>query len=133
MRHIVQLTILALILGTAGVAFAQRGGHRGPPSEAFEACEDLEAGDACTVDTPHGTVEGTCGTGRSEELHCIPNDPPPRGDRRGPPPEAFEACEDLEDGDVCTVDTPEGTVEGTCGTGRSEELHCIPSDRRRRR
>ena len=63
MKQIVQLTIFALIVGTAGFAFAQRGGHRGPPPEAFEACEDLEDGDACTVETPHGTVEGTCGTG----------------------------------------------------------------------
>ena len=130
MKQLVQLTLIALLIGTAGIAFAQRGGRHGPPPEAFEACEDLEADATCTVETPHGTLEGTCGRRRaSEELHCIPDNPPPHGGHHGPPPEAFEACEDLEADATCTVETPHGTLEGTCGRRRSaEELHCIPDN-----
>lgn len=60
--------------------------RRGPPPEAFEACSGASQGQACTVDTPHGTLEGTCEPARDrDELVCVPNDhrggPPPRGQR----------------------------------------------------
>ncbi|MGB5811851.1 MAG: hypothetical protein WBG86_15035 [Polyangiales bacterium] len=52
-------------------------------------------------------------------------------ERRGPPPEAFEACEGATDGDVCAVETPHGTLDGVCReTTRHEELVCVPNDHR---
>jgi hypothetical protein len=55
-------------------------GHA-PPPEAFTACEDVATGDACVVDTPHGTVEGVCRTTPDRRVACAPNRPPaPRDD-----------------------------------------------------
>lgn len=55
--------------------------------------------------------------------------PAPRPDRR-PPPEAFAACEGLEEGAACTVLTPneEAEIEGTCrrGPDGKGELACAP-------
>lgn len=60
-------------------------GRRGPPPEAFEACAGATDGQACTVETPHGTLEGTCRqVPDAEQLACVPNDHrggPPRGER----------------------------------------------------
>lgn len=56
--------------------------------------------------------------------------PPPGGDgaRRGPPPEAFEACEGLAEQDACPMLTPEGeSVTGTCVATRDEQLACMPA------
>lgn len=58
--------------------------------------------------------------------------PPPRegGGRGGPPPEAFTACETLTQGDVCTVETPRGSLTGTCRPDRrSDALICVPANR----
>ena len=54
----------------------------------------------------------------------------PRG-RRGPPPEAIDACESSASGDSCTFEGRDGAVEGTCKPGpRSEEkLACVPDHR----
>lgn len=38
----------------------------------------------------------------------------PPAEDRGFPPEAIEACENLEEGDVCTAETPEGEESGAC-------------------
>jgi hypothetical protein len=58
--------------------------RRGPPPEAFEACSGASEGQECVVDTPHGTLEGTCQQARDlDGLVCVPNDhrgPPPRGE-----------------------------------------------------
>ncbi|MGE4421748.1 MAG: DUF1566 domain-containing protein [Pseudodesulfovibrio sp.] len=35
-------------------------GRRRPPPEAFTACESKSQGDGCTVQTPHGTLQGIC-------------------------------------------------------------------------
>lgn len=76
-------TIVALALAPlAAVAAAQPPHPHPPPPEAFEACDDQEEGSACAVQTPHGTLEGTCRAPRGERLLCVPNDPPPRD--RGP-------------------------------------------------
>ncbi|MEM7437690.1 MAG: hypothetical protein AAF436_21230 [Myxococcota bacterium] len=57
--------------------------RRGPPPEAIEACVDLSVGEACIVDTPHGTLEGVCREGRrGNELVCVPNDHRDRPPRR---------------------------------------------------
>ena len=51
---------------------------------------------------------------------------PPRGK---PPAEAFTACENLVEEEVCSFETPEGkTIEGTCIVPRNEKesLVCRP-------
>ncbi len=50
-----------------------------PPAEALEACEELEAGDACSFEGRNDeTVEGTCFTpGDDKPLACRPSNPPP--------------------------------------------------------
>lgn len=63
---------------------SNRGRRGGPPPEAIEACSGASEGQACTVDTPHGTLEGTCRQVPDlDELACVPNDHrggPPRGE-----------------------------------------------------
>ena len=58
---------------------------------------------------------------------------PDRGERRGPPPEAFEACANLVQGDSCTVETPRGQLSGSCEMPRGEELVCVPEGHERGR
>lgn len=48
------------------------------------------------------------------------------GARRGPPPEALEACAELEEGDACQVTFHEHTLEGTCRNTHEDELACMP-------
>lgn len=61
-----------------------RKGRRGPPPEAFTACENKAQNDVCNVETPHGSLKGTCGSPRQEtRLVCIPDDHKKHG---GPPP-----------------------------------------------
>ena len=49
-------------------------------------------------------------------------------ERKGPPPEAFTACNGLSVGSTCTVETPRGTLNGTCQSPRGEgELVCGPA------
>lgn len=47
--------------------------RRGPPPEAFEACESSAIGNACTVQTPHGTISGMC-RDVPEGKACVPQD-----------------------------------------------------------
>src|SRR5262245_18697064 len=46
--------------------------------------------------------------------------------RRGPPPEAIAACEDLEQCDACSVTHDERTLVGTCEETPDGELACRP-------
>lgn len=56
-----------------------------------------------------------------------------QGDRRGPPPEAIEACAGATEGQDCVVETPHGTLEGTCRQMHDgDELACVPNDHRGR-
>jgi hypothetical protein len=52
-----------------------------PPREAVEACAKLDAGDACSFESPHGTVEGECflpeDAPDDAPLACKPDAPPP--------------------------------------------------------
>ena len=59
--------------------------------------------------------------------------PPARGERPGPPAEAFTACENLASGDVCSVVLPNQTLSGTCGAprgpkGRGSENQSRPAN-----
>ncbi|GEA09821.1 hypothetical protein [Alteromonas sp. KUL49] len=54
------------------------------------------------------------------------------GDRRGPPPEAIEACEGKEEGESVTFETRRGdTIEATCQT-IEEQFAAVPNDHPRR-
>ncbi|MDC0335596.1 DUF1566 domain-containing protein [Pseudodesulfovibrio sp.] len=55
----------------------------GPPQEAFDACDNKSQGDACTVQTPHGTLKGLC-SDMSDGTVCVPEGGP--GGRPGGPP-----------------------------------------------
>jgi hypothetical protein len=57
-------------------------GQTQPPQEAFDACEGLTEGAACTVPAPHGQVEGTCRVMQQDRV-CVP--------AGGPPPESGPA------------------------------------------
>ncbi|MEQ9081740.1 MAG: hypothetical protein RLP09_48185 [Sandaracinaceae bacterium] len=85
-RHLMFLVALfAFAVGSVAVVHAQGDRPpRRPPPEAFEACADQEEGSLCAVETPHGTLEGTCRAPRGETLACVPNDhrPPPREGRQ---------------------------------------------------
>ena len=51
------------------------------------------------------------------------------GERRGPPPEAYEACDDLAIGSSCEMTGRRGdTLQGTCMASREDEdtLVCAP-------
>lgn len=54
-----------------------RGGHHQPPPQAFTACDDIAVGDACVLDTPHGTIEGVCRSMEDGRTACAPSRPPP--------------------------------------------------------
>lgn len=77
--------VVALALIPSGLLAQPRGGHRGPPPEAQQACADQEEGTACAFEAPDGVVEGTCRRPpRAEALACVPNDHrPPPDDGRG--------------------------------------------------
>lgn len=49
-----------------------------------------------------------------------------RAQRRGPPPEALEACSGREDGDDCTVEIGGRSVAGTCMAPPERPLACVP-------
>lgn len=76
--------------GSSSGATANAGGkdthHRGPPPEAFTACEGKAAGDACTVTHGNDSISGTCASpppdASDTRLACRP-DHMPEG---GPPP-----------------------------------------------
>jgi len=58
---------IVLSLCLAGSALAQDAPptqgdapHGPPPREAIDACQGLVDGDACSFDSPHGSLEGSC-------------------------------------------------------------------------
>ncbi len=95
----------------------ERGGHHGPPPEAFAACDGKTAGDRTQFVAPNGeTVEGTCEVA-DDRLVLRPDHPPERtgGGHHGPPPEAYTACEGKGSGDQAELIGRHGeTVTGTC-------------------
>ena len=55
----------------------QGGGQ--PPQEAVDACFGLSQNVACTINTPNGTLAGTCTTVQTGQLACVPAGGPPGG------------------------------------------------------
>ena len=103
----------------AGGQMPQQGGRGfGPPPEAFRACEGKTAGSAAQLTGPGGeTVTGTCRSD-GERLVLRPDRNPgnSRDGRRGPPPEAYKACEGKTVGSSAQFVDPRGeTLKGTCG------------------
>ncbi len=73
--------------GASGSA-PNRGDQSGPPQAALDACTGLTSGSACSIDTPQGTLGGSCATVPSGDLACVPeggprggNQPPSGGQR----------------------------------------------------
>ncbi|GJM14752.1 MAG: hypothetical protein DHS20C13_00790 [Thermodesulfobacteriota bacterium] len=53
-----------------------------------------------------------------------------RGKRRGPPPEAVEACEAQSVGDTCAFISPKGdSIAGVCEIMRGDVIACLPDNR----
>jgi hypothetical protein len=62
--------------GQVGGVQGQQGQQ--PPQEAIVACSGLSVGSACSINTPNGTVNGTCGTPPNSTLiACMPAGGPP--------------------------------------------------------
>jgi hypothetical protein len=99
--------------------------HGPPPKEAFDACVQKQAGDACSVTLGSHTMTGTCSTAPDGNgaLACKPDHPP------GPPPEAVDACSSKAEGDACSVTLGDHTITGTCAKGPDGNgpLACKPA------
>ncbi|GAB2887881.1 hypothetical protein ACCI51_01625 [Microbulbifer echini] len=75
-KVILPIALLAMI----STASAQ---PRKPPQEAFDACNGMSEGDACKVETPRGTMEGTCRKPpQQEQMLCVPAKMEGRGPRK---------------------------------------------------
>lgn len=62
----------------------ERGGRRGPPPEALQACAEASQGQACSFAGRQGeAVTGTCEIPRGDELVCFPEGGPPNHGRLG--------------------------------------------------
>ncbi|MCB9557362.1 MAG: hypothetical protein H6707_14745 [Deltaproteobacteria bacterium] len=86
MKRIIHSLIFGALLTASGLVEADRGNrrppHGKPPQQAFDACKGLKQGDRCTVDTPDGTLHGTCRVTRlSSVVHCVPDNHRPPRDR----------------------------------------------------
>ena len=77
--------------------------------------------------------------GLSLVLSACASAEPPAGsregrDRRGPPPEAFEACASASEGSSCSFSGRRGeAVQGVCEIVRDEQLACVPENAPERR
>jgi len=90
-----RISVLALLLTSCAsgppdnAERGERGGKRGPPAEAIEACKDKVEGDACSFSGQRGDEEGSCAAAprneapRNEDvLACMPSGQQARGVRR---------------------------------------------------
>ncbi|HKA89625.1 MAG TPA: hypothetical protein VKE22_18300 [Haliangiales bacterium] len=70
-----------------------------------------------------------CATIAASGIAAAGDTPPPPSPehRHQPPPEAFAACKGLKEGDACSVQFRERTVEGVCAKQPDTELFCRPS------
>ncbi|NWF63703.1 MAG: DUF1566 domain-containing protein, partial [Chloroflexi bacterium] len=63
---------------TGPAGSGQAGQGQQPPQEAIAACAGLSQGASCSINTPNGTVSGTCGTPpNSSQLARMPAGAPP--------------------------------------------------------
>jgi hypothetical protein len=124
--------LLAMLLAMAPMspvgAQAREGGaeHR-PPPEAYAACAAATTGQACSVKTPQGAVEGACWAVDEKSLACRPKNGPPPGGPGAPPPESLAACAALVAGQACSVASPGGTLQGACFAPEGKPLACRPN------
>jgi hypothetical protein len=113
--------LMTFTLASGAPALAQEPGHgrrHGPPPEAFQACQGVQDGAACTVTFGDGRqLTGTCRTGpQGEPAACMPDRPP--GGHHGPSPEAVTACSGSQAGTTCSFAAPDGKqLQGTCRAG----------------
>lgn len=115
-KHGWRAVALVLAVG-AGAAVAQEAPpHRGPPPEAYTACNGQSEGAACSMTTPRGTLSGTCAATPEGQLACRP----------APPPEAFSACDNQAAGAACTVTLHDRTLSGTCAAYSDGRMVCRP-------
>lgn len=56
----------------------QQGGLGQPPQEAIDACASSTVNATCSVNTPNGTLSGTCRTVQNSQLACVPAGGPQR-------------------------------------------------------
>jgi len=120
------VSLAIFVAARAQSTAAQDAGHpHRPPPEALQACASLAEGAACTFSLGDQSVSGTCRTGpHGEAAACMPAQPP----HHGPPPEAFEACNGLSEGQTCTVSFQGGSMSGACRSGPDGgALACAPN------
>ena len=73
----VQPTVVSIDLAGSGTTTGQSNGQQ-PPQAAIDACVGQTQGAACSINTPNGTVTGTCGTPpNSSQMACMPAGGPP--------------------------------------------------------
>jgi len=129
-------TILAALVLTSQPSQAdenqQSSQRRGPPPEAYTACENKSEGEAAQFENRQGEVlSGSCeivGGENAGKLVLRPNyregqqsnkqqsnNQQNKGKRRGPPQEAFTACEGKTVGASSQFESRRGeTLKGTC-------------------
>ena len=124
-------------LGSKQAMSDQQGERRGPPPEAYTACEGKSAGATAEMVTPRGeTLTGTCEAERDGKLVLRPerSGKNNNGKRSGPPIEAYTACEGKSSGDSSQLTTPRGeTLSGSCEEDREGKLVLRPDQPRSRR
>jgi hypothetical protein len=103
--------------------------HHGPPPEAFQACNELEEGAACSFTHHEHQISGMCRAGtEGKPALCVPNHPPHGAfGYFGPLPEALQACSGLEQGAPCNFTRDGNQVTGTCRSRPGKPAACRPS------
>jgi len=81
-KIVLAIVLLGIYVAVASGADSEtqqsRGGHQGPPPEAYTACECKSAGDTAEFESPHGDiVTGTCE--EEGDRMVLRPDNPPRG------------------------------------------------------
>lgn len=65
-------------------------GHHRPPPQALQACAASQAGAACSFESPHGQVTGTCRAPEGRPLACVPAGHPGPGGGAPQDPQASQ-------------------------------------------